>query len=390
MRGNLTQRGKESWRARVYLGLDDAGRRRYASKTIRGTKREAEEALNQLLVEAAEHRRHPMAAMGGQTFAELVAKWREIGASDLEKSTLFEYERLLERRLLPRFGSKKLRSIRTVDLDTYYAELHRGDWGVKPLGALSIQHVHAVLRMLLNQAVRWEWIPTNPASKASPPRVPKSQRTIPSPQAVRRILEDCEHHDPELACFLRLSAVSGARRGEVCALRWSDVDLESGSLIIQRSLYTGPKGQLLEKGTKTHASRRVSLDPATRQSLARHRGTCEQRAKACDVELAIAGFVFSDTPDGAEPWRPGRVTLAFRRLADRLGVTGVRLHDLRHFAATQLLAAGVPVKTVSARLGHANPTTTLNVYAHHLESADEDAAVVMGGLLDGPQAGGQV
>jgi integrase len=222
-----------------------------------------------MLVEAAEHRRHPMATMGDQTFAELVAKWREIGASDLEKSTLFEYERLLERRLLPRFGAKKLRSIRPVDLDTYYAELHRGDWGVKPLGALSIQHVHAVLRMLLNQAVRWEWIPTNPASKASPPRVLKSQRTIPSPQAVRRILEDCEHHDPELACFLRLAAVSGARRGEVCALRWSDIDLEGG--YDEVAVVSSYERLLLVSGGGPAVSKQTALLPRPHHLLTRPR-----------------------------------------------------------------------------------------------------------------------
>jgi integrase len=99
--------------------------------------------------------------------------------------------------------------------------------------------------------------------------------------------------------------------------------------------------------------------------------------------------VFSDSPDGAAPWRPNRVTLAFRRLSDGLGINGVRLHDLRHFAATQLLAAGVPVKTVATRLGHANASTTLNVYAHHLESSDVEAAQVLGGLIDDPSNGPQ-
>jgi integrase len=92
-------------------------------------------------------------------------------------------------------------------------------------------------------------------------------------------------------------------------------------------------------------------------------------------------------PDGSAPWRPGRITLAFGRISKRLGCEGVRFHDLRHFTATQLLAAGVPVKTVSARLGHANPSTTLNIYAHHLEAADEEAANVLAGLLDGSTGG---
>ena len=194
--------------------------------------------------------------------------------------------------------------------------------------------------------------------------------------------------DPALGCLIRLAAISGARRGELCALRWSDFDLKGGWLTIARSLSGGRADALVEKDTKTHAKRRVSLDAETRSSLEAHRRTCEHRARACDVELPPTAFVFSDMPDGSAPWRPSRVTLAFRRISTRLGVGGVRFHDLRHFAATQLLAAGVPVKTVSARLGHANASTTLNIYAHRLEAADEEAANVLAGLLDG-SAGGE-
>jgi integrase len=92
-------------------------------------------------------------------------------------------------------------------------------------------------------------------------------------------------------------------------------------------------------------------------------------------------FMFSDSPDGQLPWRPGRVTLAFRRLCQQNDITGVRLHDFRHFAASRLLGAGVPVKTVSGRLGHADAATTLNVYAHFLESSDAEAAAVLSALL---------
>jgi integrase len=381
MRGHLEQRGKTSWRAKIYVGVDAHGRRQYVMRTLHGTKRAAEDQLNAILTEL---RREPR-VLADPTFADLVAKWREIGTLNLSPTTQAEYERLLEKRLMPRFGTIKLRAIRPVDVDIFYPELHRGGRGAKPLCAQSVQHVHAVLRMLLNQAVRWEWIASNAAAKASPPRVLKSEPTIPEPHDLKRILEDCEHYDPDLACFLRLSAISGARRGEVCALRWSDIDLSRGILTISRSLIGGRNNALVEKGTKTHAKRKVSLDEETIRSLVEHQHTCQGRARACDTVLPAGSFIFSDAPDSATPWRPDRVTRAFRRLADRLGVSDVRLHDLRHFAATQLLAAGVPVKTVSARLGHANASTTLNIYAHQLEAADDEAAQVLAGLLDAPR-----
>ena len=113
----------------------------------------------------------------------------------------------------------------------------------------------------------------------------------------------------------------------------------------------------------------------------RDRNRCRKRAKACAAALGDDAFLFGGQPDGSVPWRPGRVTLAFVRLCRDLDISNVRLHDLRHFAATQLLAAGVPVRTVAGRLGHANAATTLNVYAHVLESSDEEAAGVLGRLF---------
>ena len=197
-----------------------------------------------------------------------------------------------------------------------------------------------------------------------------------------KVLALADERDAALACLLRLAAVTGARRGELCALRWSDLDRTS--LRISRSLYGSRQDQLMEKDTKTHAVRRVSLDPETLEVVIGHRNQCRLRAKACGLRLPENAFIFSSEPSGTLPWRPGRVTLAFSRLCTELGVSNVRLHDLRHFAATQLLAAGVPVRTVAGRLGHANAATTLNVYAHVLESSDEDAAGVLGRLLADP------
>jgi integrase len=102
------------------------------------------------------------------------------------------------------------------------------------------------------------------------------------------------------------------------------------------------------------------------------------------VPFESDGFVFTSEPDGSRPLHPDTITGGFQRLRERTGLAGVRLHDLRHLHATQLLAAGVPVRTVSGRLGHANAATTLNVYGHFLEASDRQAADVIGGLLAAP------
>jgi integrase len=379
MRGHLEDRGKNVWRAKVYVGRQADGRRLYMAKTIHGNKRFAEDRLAEMLLEVgpSEH-----AASDG-TLAELVERWRPIAELNLSPTTLREYERLLEKRILPRFGGTKVRAIRAADIDAYYADLQRqGRATGGALSAQSIHHIHALLRRLLNQAVRWGLIASNPVARATPPRVPRHELTIPEPEQVGRIIAQTEKKDSDLACFLRMAVITGARRGELCALRWTDIDMKTATLTIARSV-AGPRNdELIEKGTKTHASRRISLDQASVESLQQQRRRCEDRALAAATTYPSKAFVFSDSVDGDTPWHPNRVTHAFGRICETAGVFDVRLHDLRHFAATRLLAAGVPVNTVAGRLGHANPTTTLNVYAHFLESADESAAQVLGSLLD--------
>jgi integrase len=375
VRGHLEARGKNVWRAKVYLGREDGKNKRYLQRTIHGTKRQAEDVLNELLVEAGQSSN----AIVDGTFGDLAQQWLELTSPTLSPTTLHEYERLLDRLILPKFGKTKVRAIRAADLDSFYAYLgRRGGQGGAPLGARSIRHVHALIRRLLNQGVKWNWITVNPATRASPPRVIPKNLELPTPEAILRLLALADERDPDLGCFLRLAVITGARRGELCALRWND--LERNSLGISRSVYGGRGDELKEKDTKTHALRRVSLDPATLVVLKAHRSRCRQRAKACGASVSDDSFMFSGEADGGVPWRPGRVTLAFTRLCRELTIS-VRLHDLRHFAATQLLAAGVPVRTVAGRLGHANAATTLNVYAHVLESSDEEAAGVLGQLL---------
>ncbi len=139
-----------------------------------------------------------------------------------------------------------------------------------------------------------------------------------------------------------------------------------------------------DKDTKTHAARRIALDPGTLAVLEQQRTYLEQLAQAAELELADTAFLFSPEPDGRQPWNPSTITHRFQTAREGIDLKTVRLHDFRHFAATRLIAAGVPVRTVSGRLGHANPSTTLTVYAHFLEASDQAAAEVMGSIVTGP------
>jgi len=175
--------------------------------------------------------------------------------------------------------------------------------------------------------------------------------------------------NPALGLFFTLAATTGARRGELLALRWKDVDLNEGSLAFQRSLIEGPDGPVLAP-TKTRRSHQVALDAASLEALK------DQAARTAlpgtEAERADR-FVFSLKADGMTPWHPNLVTKAFIRCRSEAGLSHFRLHDLRHFMATEMLDGGVPITVVSNRLAHARASTTLNVYAHAVPGSDRAA-----------------
>jgi integrase len=200
---------------------------------------------------------------------------------------------------------------------------------------------------------------------------------------VAGLIEAAVKVNAALPAYLRVAAATGARRGELCALRWKHVDLGKRRLTIARSM-AEVGGELIEKDTKTHQVRKVSLDEETTAVLTAHRAACEELAGRCGTTVTANSFLFSHEVDFSKPWRPNYATLAFGRLRDELGLDGVKLHHLRHFSATQLLSLGIDIRTVSGRLGHANASTTLDFYAQFLQAADERAADALGTLLNVP------
>jgi integrase len=195
------------------------------------------------------------------------------------------------------------------------------------------------------------------------------------------LLRLAEEHSMEFGMFVRLSALLGTRRGELCGLRWRDIDLDAARLTIRVGV-VGVAGELIEKDTKTHAIRPISIDPGTVRLLRDYRAKVDARADLCDMPLVSDAFVLSEWPDGSKPYKPEKATQTFRALRARAGLEDARLHDLRHFVATQMIGAGYDVRTVAGRLGHAQPSTTLNIYSAFLPERDREAADELGRLLD--------
>ncbi|MGH8895342.1 MAG: site-specific integrase, partial [Actinomycetes bacterium] len=280
----------------------------------------------------------------GATFGELCETWLEHASGHLAANTVTETRRILDRTLLPRLGDVPLAGLRPEHLDALYADLLRSgrrDGG--PMSPATVQRIHGVVRRALTVGVRWGWLTANPAFIAMPPRSPRRAISPPLPGEVARLIDTAE---PDLGMFVLLAATTGARRGKLCGLRWSDIDLTEPGVEITRAVII-VDGNCEVAPTKTRQTRRVALDPVTVEALRAHRRRTEKRAHRAGWAPPRDRYVFSHDPDARRPWRPDSTSRAFRHLCHEVGLDHVRLHDLRHFVATRLLASGVDVRTVS-------------------------------------------
>jgi integrase len=360
----------------VYQGSDPAtGRQRWLTRTVHGSPRYARQQLEDLVAEAGRAR------VRAGTLSDLLDQWFESASPGWAASTVSHTRSIIDCYLKPHLGHLDVAKLTTADIDDFYGYLLRaGGRSERPLAPGTVARVHGVLHRALAQAVRWDWIWLNPASNATPPRVEPAEIRPPTPVQVTALLEWVSREDPPLSCYLRLAVSTGARRSQLLALRWGDIDHDRLAIAFTRALVEGLNGPELHS-TKNHRSYRVELDPKTFGVLTEHRCWSEARARRCSVELTEEAFVFSLRADGATPWLPNWLTKQFIGARRAAGLPHFRLHDLRHFMATQMLAAGVPIATVSQRLSHARASTTLNVYAHAVPGGDRTAAETLAAIL---------
>jgi integrase len=382
MQGHIQQRG-DSWRLTAYLGRDEStGKKRYAQRTIRGSKRDAQSALARLVTEVNDG---GYASAGSLTISELLDRFLELKAHQVDPTTLTGYKRVADYYIVPRIGTMKVGKVRPLHLDRFYSNLMAsGGKNGKALSPRTVRLSHVLLRQALAQAKRWGLLASNPAEDATPPRDTRHEITPPTSEQVNRLLRGAIEVDPDFGVYLRVLAVTGCRRGEALALRWRDFQLGDhgpGEVVIAHSIAHVGSG-VVEKDTKTHQGRRLMIDAGTVEVLRGHRSAWESYADLAGTRITEDSYLFSSALDASTPWRPDVATNRFIRLCKDLEITGVRLHDLRHYVATSLGAAGTPIATISSRLGHRDRATTLNVYSHSLPALDHQAAEVIGALMD--------
>ncbi len=376
MKGGLQELGAGHWRLRVFAGRED-GKVRQVSRNFKGSKRQAESELAKLV---ADVERQQVATGQAGTLGDLVDRWLDDIAPHRSSYTVREYRRIVTKTIKPAIGGMRIDKITGRHLDAFYGRLHKSG-----LASSSVHQHHSVIHASLGRAVKWGLLPSNPADRATPPRPAHSTASAPAVADVQELIAEAEKTDTVLAVAVVLAAITGARRGELCALRWSDVNWSKGTLAIARSL-TVVNRHVSEGPTKTHQRRDLAIDDALGAFLARRRVEQEHYSRTVGVELVNDPFVLSRSADGSEPCLPDGLSHQYQRLADKIGLP-IHLHELRHFAATAATAGGADVRTVAGRLGHADPSVTLRVSAHALEARDRELAGFLGSVVLGPVDG---
>ena len=247
------------------------------------------------------------------------------------------------------------------------------------LAPKTVYYIHSILHRALRDAVRWGYVVRNVADAADPPKAKTPEMRVWSPAQLRTFL-DHVRGDRLYAAWL-LAATTGMRRGEILGLRWNDLDLDAGRVAVRRPrILVDYQVQVSEPKT-AKGRRSLALDPVTVAALRAH------RARQAEEKLAVGGryrdseLVFT-RPDGIAV-HPERFSDWFRQHVRAAGLPRIRLHDVRHSYATAALAAGIPAKVVSERLGHANIAITMDTYSHVLPGLDEQAAGQVARLILG-------
>lgn len=340
-RGHLRQRTPGSWQI---LYWQDGKQR---AKTIKGTKRDAERRLTEILRSIDSGTYTPPSKM---TMGELFSRWLEEASGKVGPTTSQRYESVVRVRLTPALGRIQVAAIRPLELMDLMSE-----WRREGLSAATIGGYCNVLRQALDMAVRMELIQRNPSLSLKPPPVSRKAKGILDQAEMLKLLDASQgtrYYIP-----IVLAVTTGMRVGEICGLMWEDVDFERKLLLVKRTA-ARIKNKVILKDPKTKSSRRVIDLPGIALEVLR-----EARKEG--------GMVFP-REDG-DTCCPAAVGMGVKRLCRSLGLN-ISVHGLRHTHASHLMRENVHIKVVSERMGHANPGITLGTYTHTLPSQQRQAA----------------
>ena len=392
MAGSIEKRGKNSYRLSCLAGYNLQGKPIKKTKTVHGTKKEAEIELAKFVADV----QNGMVIEGKSLkFSEFTEIWkRDYGSKELAPSTYKRYCRMLETRLLPYFGHFYVNKIKPTDIMQFYDLLSKdthlvrkkdndGNKTLKPLSGKTILEHHRLLRAMLHKAVYWQVIVSNPAERVQPPKAKKPKRKYYDDDQCKILLENLEQLDEEQIKYktaIILTVFTGVRLGELMGLEWNDIDFRNGIVSINRSSQYLADTGVFTKVPKTESSIREIAIPDFVISLLEEYKLWYEEQKSLYGELWINSNRLFVQADG-KPMHPSTISKWFVKFIGQIGLPVINFHGLRHTNATLLIAQNIDVAVVAARLGHAQITTTFNFYVHPIIAHNKKAGFALENLL---------
>ena len=367
--GSIARRADGRWMARVDLGWQDGKRRR---KTLYGrTKREVQNKLRETL-----HRTDkglpPVPEQ--ETVGAFLRRWLVTVRGKLRPRTHKSYEQIVRIHLEPGLGRVRLAKLTPLDVSTWLES--RRAAGV---GGRTIHYARAVLRAALNQALRWGLVSRNVASLTDPPRYRAREIAPLTPEQAKQFLAAVAGH--RLEALFAVAVGVGLRLGEALGLPWDAVNLDAGKLSVRQTLERGGKHPRFGEPKSTRSRRTIRLPRIVIAALRKHRARQLQERLIAGERWNDFGLVF--TTEAGVPLDGCNINRTFKAILRRTGLPAVRYHDLRHTAATLLLAQGVDLRTIMETLGHSQISLTADLYAHVVPALKDQAAAKMDEILDG-------
>jgi len=372
MRGHITKRGKNSYSIAISMGKDaTTGKYKYQWVSVKGTKKEAEKRLSELLHQLDNG---TFIKPGKTTLTEYLERWlKEYAWPNLAPRTAEGYEHIIRRHLISSLGNMTLTALKPEHLQRYYSEkLTSGRCnGIGGVSAQTVRHHHTALHKALQTAVEWGLLSRNVADAVSPPHVQRPEMQTWDEYEIIHFLEVAKD-SPYYALFYT-ALFTGMRRSELLALRWQDIDSIFSQVYVSRSLHVLRDGKVVFKSPKTASGRRtVALSPSAILLLKEHKEKQALERAMMGIPLKDDDLVFSHLE--GKPLLPNTVTHAWIKLVRRTGMKGIRLHDARHTHASIMLKQGTHPKIVQERLGHSSIQITLDTYSHVVPGLQEAAA----------------
>jgi integrase len=372
MSGHIRRRGERSWELKFDLGTDPlTGKRTIRYQSFKGTKKEAQAKLTELL---SEYHRGALVDASKETLSEFMSRWDTDWAShNVSLKTAERYRQLIVNQIRPHLGTMPVQRVKPVHLNSLYATLLKSggiDGGA--LAALTVGHVHRLLRRMLGHAAQWGVIASNPAALVGPPRVAQTEIEIIREDEIKIVLNALRNRDLPLYTIATVALATGMRRGELVALRWKDIDLDGGKLRVEQSLEQTRAGLRFKSPKTKHGRRTITIPPAVVSDLRAHWKAMQEQRLALGLGRSAPNDLVFTMWDGS-PRKPNALTNDWLRASAIIG-RRINLHALRHTHASSLIAAGIDILTISRRLGHANPKITLSVYGHLYGNTDDKAA----------------